>query len=538
MKAQPQVYPHLDLSYSASEPITQPVILNLPANGTRLRFDGPDQRLRLIEVLDFSHTLFTYKNIELVRRPKSSEEGATHDDDNHHGHHHHGRHSSSGPSFRHIYNRLFGPAYAGEYVPPDAGHAKGTYVLSYPGLAFSFPVRHQSWSDQADFVSILSSTATGPALSMALFSGSSWPEARATLYIKVPTLPRSSALAGKNFEAVPDEVEEVRVFGGGKIELARRSTAPMTIILGETTPQDLVAELGPPDAIYRKHDRRISIHAAGNASDTRRPSMSPGLDPQGVDTDQSSIQSYTEDSDADAELNEARQKEVSAECFYNYFHHGFDALVSFPTARSQPFPGQTTGAASPSLSSSSSAQVVVTKLFLHANVPGSFAFNRHRRCRWVISTRAQDEDSNNDDSSRSSSSNNDDDEINKSSTTTTTLTSEMPFSQISSALKQIWHNTYQDADEERRMQRGMVLNRGWGESPESSIELLGGFEESLAPHRPSDNGGAEHNNATSTTMTTTNAAGDGALNNTELFGFPGLLFEVLKNDTVSCLTVF
>jgi isoleucyl-tRNA synthetase len=28
------------------------------------------------------------------------------------------------------------------------------------------------------------------------------------------------------------------------------------------------------------------------------------------------------------------------------------------------------------------------------------------------------------------------------------------------------------------------------------------------------------------------------MSNTELFGFPGMLFEVLKNDAVSCLTVF
>jgi hypothetical protein len=32
--------------------------------------------------------------------------------------------------------------------------------------------------------------------------------------------------------------------------------------------------------------------------------------------------------------------------------------------------------------------------------------------------------------------------------------------------------------------------------------------------------------------------GSSALGNTELFGFPGLLLEVLKNDAVSCLTVY
>ena len=75
------------------------------------------------------------------------------------------------------------------------------------------------------------------------------------------------------------------------------------------------------------------------------------------------------------------------------------------------------------------------------------------------------------------------------------------------------------------MQRGMVLNRGWGESPESSIELLGGFEQ--APK----------------TQESAAGKGDGSdavasMSNTELFGFPGLLFEVLKNGWVSCLTVY
>ena len=70
---------------------------------------------------------------------------------------------------------------------------------------------------------------------------------------------------------------------------------------------------------------------------------------------------------------------------------------------------------------------------------------------------------------------------------------------------------------------GEVLNRGWGESPESSVELLGGWEESAARLKQSPSKGAE---------------GVQGLGNTELFGFPGLLFEVLKNDTVSCLTVY
>jgi len=300
-------------------------------------------------------------------------------------------------------------------------------------------------------------------------------------------------LIGKSTETVPDEVEEVKVFGAGRLEFVRRSAPAFVMMLNETTPQDVVAELGPPDAIYRKHDRRISIHATGNTTSRRRPSISPGLDPQALDTDQSSIQSYTEDSDFEADVQEGRLDDRSEECFYNYFQHGFDILISLPGNKSPPFPGS----ANNELPMSSNAQLVVSKIFLHGNIPGSFSFNRHRRSRWVIKTSGENRG--------------------------LSLTSEMGFAEISSALKEVWHETYKDAEEEKQMQRGMVLNRGWAESPESSIELLGDFEEVSAEDQGDDKGPSD---------------GMGGLNNTELFGFPGLLFEVLKNDTISCLTVF
>jgi len=138
---------------------------------------------------------------------------------------------------------------------------------------------------------------------------------------------------------------------------------------------------------------------------------------------------------------------------------------------------------------------------LHGNIPGSYSFNRHRRSRWriVLDDNGQPLD----------------------------LTSEMRFREVSDILKDVWHGSYRDVEEEKRMQRGMVLNRGWGigDSPESSIELLGGFEEGPSPKQQDSKG----------------ASGEASvpdMSNTELFGFPGVLFEVLKNDIVSCLTVY
>lgn len=480
LKSQPQIFTSLDLAYSASDPILDPIVLNLPANGVRLRFDGPDQRLRLIEVVDFSKSTFTYKSTEVVRRPSTTIEALSE--------------PIPGPSFKHLYNRLFGPSYPGEYIPPSSNDPSGTYILSWPGLAARFALKHKSWSDKADFVSLLSSSAASNATSLAVFTGSSWSDARSTLYSKRPQLPRSLALSGKAADIVPDEVEEVVIHVGGRLELFRRNSLPFMITLNETMPQDLIAELGPPDSIFRKSGSGLSIHATGAPAKPRRPSISPGLEPQLNDHEQSSSRSYTDDSENEtSNLDDSRNEEAVSEAFYNYFHHGFDILVSTPQSTRLEY---VDGAAV-----ETPADFVVTKIFLHGNVPGSYSFNRHRRCRWRI---ARDDNGQ-----------------------PLPLTSEMKFQEVSDILKDIWRDSYRNAEEEKRMQRGMVLNRGWGvgDSPESSIELLGGFEEGLASKL----------HATSKTDTDASMPN---LNNTELFGFPGLLFEVLKNDTISCLTVY
>lgn len=480
LKSQPQLHPHLDLAYSASEPVLDPIVLSLPDTGLRLRFDGPDQRLRLIEIIDFSRATFTYKSTELVRRTTSSTDPVPE--------------SVSGPSFKHLYNRMFGPSYPGEYIPPSSNDPSGIYVLSWPGLAARFSIKHKSWSDKADFVALLSSAAS-PAVSIAVFAGSSWSDVRSTLYTKRPHLPRSLALSTKAADGIADEIEEVVIHGEGRVELFRRSSNPLTIILGETAPQDLVAELGPPDAIFRKSGSGLSIHAGGMPAKNRQPSMSPALEPQFNEHDRSSSKSnYTDDSENEvSNMDGAQDEGPGSEAFYNYFHHGLDVLVTMP---------QSAGASSNTDSSiETQADFVVTKIFLHGNVPGSYSFNRHRRARWRIEL---------DDNGQP-----------------LQLTSEMRFKEISDILKDVWHGSYRNGEEEKRMQRGMVLNRGWGvgDSPESSIELLGGFEEGLMP------------NSKDTTRSGIDAS-MANLNNTELFGFPGLLFEVLKNDSVSCLTIY
>jgi hypothetical protein len=497
IKAEVQAFPHFQLYHDDLNPISTPIQLLLPENGMRLQFDGPDQRLRLIEVLDFAKAKLVYKDIDVFKPGDGLGDMTV---------------GPQGPRFRHIYDKLLGPTYGGEYVPPrsEDPDAKGTYNLSYPGIAFNFKVQHSAYSPKKDFISLLSSSATGPATSMAVFHGESWQKARATLFTAMPPNPRSTALAGsKGREGGPDEIELVKVHGEGRIELVRRSSPPFWIILSETTPQDLIMELGAPDSIYRKSDHRLSIHKERAASDASDHSPG-GLTPDDLlDSDHgSAIGTDNEDDweDDDEAALEAQEREVAAaEHFYNYYHHGFDILVSQPTRISPPSP--TIERREPELHEEGdlSAQplnhLTATKIIFHGNVPGSYQFNRHRRSRWTL-------------------------EHVPSAQYREALHSEMDFSDISGRLKEVFQPYYDSEEQERLQQRGMPLNRGWGDSPGSSCELLGGWEDGTARRSKFTNAGS--------------VLVDGAtdVGNVELFGFPGLVFEVLKNGAVSSLTVY
>ncbi|KAI0409999.1 hypothetical protein F4802DRAFT_611714 [Xylaria palmicola] len=494
IKAEPQRFPRIDLAYSEDEPVTEPITITLPSNGIRLRFDGPEQRLRLIEVLDFTKNRITYQDKDIAKAPSTQASS---------GSPRAAGEVANGPAFKNVYSRLFGPTYAGEYIPPSDGSVDGigTYILSYPGVACSFPLPASAYTPDRDVVSLLSSSASEFATSVAVFSGKSWAHAREQLWTEVLPSVKSTFLFNKSREAVPDEISLVKIHGGGRLQLFKKWTSSSAwIILGETTPQDLVAELGPPDAIYRKNDQRMYIHKARKSSHSR--SRSSGADykrPDDLtDTDQSSVPTGSDDSDDDVTEDEAVDT-ASGECFYNYFYLGFDILVSPPQQPSRRPPSQMQlnedqlpGASI--IKKCSPDRLVSTKVVLHGNVPGSYPFNRHRRSRWEISYLSN-------------------------SGAGGLVNSETPFDDIEEKLREEWKSTYASEEESKRRQRGMVLNRGWGDSPGSSCEFLGGWEDSSG--------------------TVTDKRLDGSEDTTTtLYGFPGLVFEVLKNGHVSAVTVY
>ena len=460
-------YPIIDLHHSHTEPLARSAIITLPENGMRLHFDGPDQRLRLIEVMDFRKIKLAYKGSELVKTQEDTR-------------------ASSAPAFKRIY-QIFKASYPGEYHPPKNGAISGTYVLSWPGIAFRFPLEHSAWAAEKDHVSMLGSSAASPAEQMAVFEGSSWPEARKDLFVKVPTAPRMSALSSRPKDNLPAEVEHATVLGDGRIEFSRRSpSAPVSIVLSETTPQDLITELGPPDAVH-KRDVDTTIAPSEQPAHKRAGSMSrPLSNGRAYAGSQPSSYSSTGTDTFDTEFESGDADEDQAdragrENFWCYFSHGIDILVGPPNEDApvtQSDSGQTPLGASPHL--------VVTKVILHSNVPGSYAFNRHRRLRWTISL--------------------------PNAQYANDLTSEALFDQLKPTLLRAFQGVWPDSE----MGRGKVVNRTWGADPSDSAFFLPDAGEDLV-----EGGGSEQ-----------------WLGNTRLYTFPGLVFEVLENGAVSALTVY
>ena len=545
LKAEKRVYTKLDLTFAHDSTATKPIILSLPAQGIRLRFDGPCQLLRLIEVTDFTKNKLSYKEQGILSKPSADSPP---------------RKACEGPTFKHIYSKVFGPTFPGEYLPiSDIHSAYGTYTLSYPGIAFNFPVASGAWNPSKDFASILSSPSTLPATSLALFSGPNWPDVRPTLFTSELEDPKLNSTSNKEKLSYPDEIFIIYILGGGSLRLEKaHAQGHVCMQLGSTTPQDLVAELGPPDAVYRKSDQHLSIHRArthsGNSESTTgsRRSEDQGYGshddgsrlrggdgnatPGGTSEEQTEEESEVSD---DEESGDDENLDDAEDCFYNYFHHGFDVLISRPVAPSEPPPSamlhpdqyypsagrESTPSSSPRSGgdfatgeengldnkiTSTPAPLVATKIILHGNIPGTYAFGRHRRIRWVIPFLTDDD--------------------------TAPVTSETPYSNIAEALNDEFRDMEVSDEERRQRERGMALNRGWGESVGSSMEVLGNWDEGSRMGGPVTGKRGGHEKAKVDMQGS--LAGKNGMGSSVLYGWPGLVFEVGRGGVVSGLTVF
>jgi hypothetical protein len=276
---------------------------------------------------------------------------------------------------------------------------------------------------------------------MAIFSGESWTDARNRLF--------SGPIPTAYLSTTPDEIDLVKIYPSKHIEFHRRNHPPFILTLNQTTPQDIVTDLGPPSAIYRKNDHRISIHRTRGAA--------------GAGDDDYSDDAESEEDSSDGAAVSGGDAAADNDYFYNYFSQGFDIFFSTTSTR----------------------QHVATKLILHGNVPGSYSFQRYRRSKWIVQDPGY------------------------------TINSETYFPDVRTTLQEAFGDG----------QKPMLLNRG-SDSPSSSIELLGSWEDSETRMLGKMEGVEQEEDEGSN------------YGNTELFGYPGLIFEVLKNGAVVAVTVF
>lgn len=397
----------------------------------------------------------------------------------------------SGPAFKRIY-QLFGASYPGEYLRPkkekknkkQSGGTCGTYVLSWTGIAFTFEIQHSDVVEDIDHVSLLSSSAASPAMQMALFEGTNWPEASTELFVRAPNGPRLPALVNKPKDNLPAEIELASILGDGIIQISRRAPAAMfSIVLNETTPQDLITELGAPEAMHKQQTGCATPEqtSQNRRSSTSRPISNGRTASASQPSSYSSTGTDTFDTDFDSgDADEDPVERAGRETFWCYFSHGMDILVG--PARDSPSSDRS-GEKAPLTANS---HLVVTKVIIHGNIPGSYAFNRHRRLRWTISL------PNIEDSS--------------------SLNSEGKFDDLA----QTFAHSFKEAWPATEMSKGKVVNRTWGAGTSDSSFFLPDAGQDLT-----EGGNSEQ-----------------WLGNTRLYTFPGLVFEVLQGGVVAALTVY
>lgn len=488
LKNDTRTFPKIDLTFSSDTPLKTTIIVSLPKNGFRLRFDAPDQRLRLIEITDFTRMLFTFKGGELVPLQSLAN-------------------GQSYLTYKKVY-QLFGPTYPGEYIRLKDASNMGLYVLSWPGLSITFPVPTTSFGPDKDYAAMLTASAS-PATAMAIYEGRFWPEIRKDLFTYVPTNPRSSSLLGRPKEGPADEVEHVNVYGAGRVELLRRSGSKTPIILSQTTPQDLITELGPPDAVMPRSStsddmsgKRQQTYPEPRAATSYGPNNSYGSYPSSYSS--TNTDTYETDFDEDEETNGAEASQASEQQYYCYFEHGFDILLGPPTDISLLPKGADEGNEAPrSMLTAIDGHLTVTQIIFHGNIPGSYPFNRHRRSRWSLNYIPSCE---------------------------TPITSESLFPTFHQTLVKSFSHVWPASD----MSEGMVIVRSWGGDTDSmtgSAILVNGemdLEDDMEFINGQDGWEREKKDEN----------GDEQwLRNTKLYKFPGLMFEVMHNGAISALTV-
>ncbi|KAG8919882.1 hypothetical protein FRC01_001052 [Tulasnella sp. 417] len=297
-------HPQIDIKFDSSNPVSSPVVVHVRPH-LDLLFSPLDQRLTLINIrkLRSGHALILKYRDKTISSTSTTTGNGT------------------GTVFRKsTVSQVFGPTYQGD-------------VMRYPGIWFGFEE-----DGTVGHVGVPTHLAQSP-------------EERNQEVKRIVVTQRTDPdeQAAQEKDALDEAIECPEMYGDLKkayvkldtetgfstIELSFHlppsaspsQTAPVEIRIGETTAQDLIAEIGSPPRVHYKEDDRMLIHKSAAATQNGEDDDSEGY-------------------------------------FYNYFQYGMDILISGSTH-------------------------VVQKVILHSNVPGSHLFQRYKRCPWEIEVPVQ-----------------------------------------------------------------------------------------------------------------------------------------------------
>eukprot|EP00457_Paulinella_chromatophora_P003432 gb/GEZN01003440.1/.p1 GENE.gb/GEZN01003440.1/~~gb/GEZN01003440.1/.p1 ORF type:complete len:414 (+),score=35.72 gb/GEZN01003440.1/:447-1688(+) len=207
-----------ELSFDPGNPLSEDLCLNLVDYGLQLRFDPVSQRLRLIDVYDLSKVQLEY------RGSICSENGV--------------------PSFQQIY-KLFGPTYPGRFL--EKGN---TYLLQYPGVCFLFAIKQNFTVDTTTHLPVEYADGSSPIASRVYVHHGPFVANRSLPPLKKCNTRKSIQLSDAYFLPVLVYLKQGILI-----------TALDVSVGFQTSAQDLLVDLGPPESSWVKHKHDIvKIH--------------------------------------------------------------------------------------------------------------------------------------------------------------------------------------------------------------------------------------------------------------------------------------
>ncbi|KAJ1991797.1 hypothetical protein H4R33_001254 [Dimargaris cristalligena] len=382
LQTAPHLMPQVDCKYPEDDPLATDWVLGLhhapppPTEaeagtessgtlgrgrcGTSLLFEPTSQRLRAVVIHNPSLLRLTYRSTE-CQSNKTIATGL-------------------------LINRIFGPTHPGTFRADT-----GVFTLHYPGISFEFaiPERHRGlFSQPGDGLPLEFPDGTTPPCScIYLYHGVDWslalppsPLTYAAVYRALTDLP--SVTFATDCRGTLNQGLTVTLHDHGLLPTtvvsppsfnreAETRTRHVLILLGLTTAQDLVADLGQPETVFYKNDDKMSIHAPGTPDEgvaVRLGEAPPThLATTSVEAREITDSGHRTSTRRASHHWENRQEHsaLGRDYFFNYYEMGFDVLLDGKSHRCK-------------------------KIVLHGNIPGHYDFGRYRKCEFQLDLAASD----------------------------------------------------------------------------------------------------------------------------------------------------